>query len=236
MNLSVIIPVRGLADGKSRLHGAMPDRARRALVMALLDQTVTAVRAADIAEHVIVVTPDTGLLRWAPLNGCVAMRQVGTGLNAALAQAEAWATQQGADAVLVVHPDLPLITAADIQALAAEAPEALGAVVVGDRRREGTTALLLRPPAGMPYRFGDQSYVRHLTSGEARGLRVVASRVSALGFDIDTPADLRDLALRHPIAFTTLGRATLRWLPRLAQDATFTAPPALPRPVQERRS
>lgn len=230
MNLVAVIPLRGLANGKSRLRGALPDRVRRALIMALLERVALSVVGSGLFAQTVIVSPDPIILRWADSQQLVALRQERTGLNDALWQTAAWAKQRDFDGIFAIHGDLPLISAAQVQASLAALPLAPGLLVVGDRHDYGTTALAMRPVGIAPFRFGEQSYVRHLTAAEARGVHVTAHQSSALAFDIDTPADLRDLALRHPVAFVGLWRAVLRWLPRVANDEHDLLSRALPHP------
>lgn len=230
MNLVAVIPLRGLANGKSRLRGALPDRVRRALIMAMLERVTQAVVATGLFAQTVIVSPDPIILRWAESQHLVALRQESTGLNAALWQTATWAQPLEFAGIFAIHGDLPMITAAQIQASVAALPPAPGLLVVGDRHEFGTTALAMRPVGIAPFRFGEQSYVRHLTAAEARGVQVTAYQSSALAFDLDTPADLRDLALRHPVAFVGLWRAVLRWLPRVANDEHDLLSRALPHP------
>lgn len=117
-----------------------------------------------------------------------------TRLNAALQQAAAAAYERGAEAVLVLPADLPLLTATAVAALIHALPEGPGVVLAPDRHRTGTNALLVRPPLAMPFLFGARSFVRHLWAARCRGLPYVMHDQAAISLDLDTPDDLALLA------------------------------------------
>ena len=241
MRTVAVIPLRGLADGKRRLSGVLPDRVRRALILALAEQVAAAVRESRVVATTVVVSPETEILRWAETRGMVALRQTNTGLNAGLWQATNWARERRFDALLALHGDLPLLTADHVRTLVRiisanqpveKAGDSAGiAVVAGDRHSHGTTGLAMRPLAALPFHFGDQSYTRHLIAGEAHHLRTIPYLSREIGFDLDAPADLRDLALWHPVGFARLARGVATWWPKLPKAAV--ASPAASYPLGE---
>lgn len=112
------------------------------------------------------------------------------GLNAALSQARRAALLEGADAVLVLHADLPLLTPQAIEDLVAALRGGAGAVIAPDRHRSGTNALLLRPPAALPFLFGRRSFARHVQAAWEHDLPYVVAADPAFATDLDTPEDL----------------------------------------------
>ena len=64
--------------------------------------------------------------------------------------------RDGADAALVLAADLPLVRVSDLRRIAAAGRRA-AIVIVPDRRRSGTNALYVRPPARLAPRFGSGS-------------------------------------------------------------------------------
>src|SRR5437762_2880973 len=65
----------------------------------------------------------------------------------------------------------------------------------GDEVSLGTNAILRRPAALFPLRFGNDSFVPHLAAAKATGKPCVVLSLAGIGLDIDTPEDLRQLAL-----------------------------------------
>ena len=200
MRLVAVVPLQALAGAKSRLAAALAPAERAALTLRLLHGVLDALAAPAVAER-LVVSPDPRALAEARAAGAATLRQRlptrGDALNDALAEARDWAAARGADALLVVLGDLPLLTAADVAALVALAGRDAPVVVLApDRHERGTNALLLRPPDAIPFAFGPDSLARHLAAATARGLPVRLYRAPGTALDLDTPEDLAALPAR----------------------------------------
>lgn len=180
MSLQIVIPVRPLGEGKSRLAPVLARSARARLVERMYRHVL------GLAEHcgeVSVVSRD-------PRLRAVSERPVeetGHDLNAALEQAAA--TLRGGSPVLVLSADLPLLTDGDLGAMTALLDRA-DIVAAPDRAGTGTNALLFARPGLMPYRFGPGSLAAHRTGAFAQGLRFETCARQGLATDIDQPADL----------------------------------------------
>ena len=116
--------------------------------------------------------------------------------------------------MLLVPGDTPLLSADEVDALLADAPEAV--VIVPDRHDTGTNALLLQPPTAIDPSFGPDSLQRHIASAEAAGVTYRVERLQSLIFDVDTSDDLAVVAQTiegsHALAPRT--RGALRQLDR----------------------
>lgn len=188
MKLAAIIPVKAFAEGKSRLAEILDDRERAALNTGFLDRTLDLVAAFPGISSTFVVSADDHALEAAEARGAVALRETGSGLNAAIAQAVATARLGGAKAVLVIPTDLPLATVEDLLDLTAS-PR--GLAIAPDRRGVGTNALCLVPTEGFAFRFGEDSFTAHVDEAHRAGLATQIHHGTRLGFDIDTPDDYR---------------------------------------------
>ena len=96
-----------------------------------------------------------------------------------------------ADAVLILPADLPFINAEDIRAMI-ELADDRSLVIATDRGRDGTNALLVRPPGAIEYVYGKGSYERHIRLAEATGLGVTVYQSERMALDIDVPGDLKN--------------------------------------------
>ncbi len=233
MSLVAVVPLRDLNTGKSRLRGMLPDRWRRALILVLMERVVRAVAASGAVSAILIVSPDIEIRRHAErmgIAGLIALPQTGAGLNAALWQATALARHMGASGVLAINADLALVTPESIRALCA-APAELA--IAGDRHAVGTNALVVRPPGAVPFRFGEQSFVRHQAEGRKRGIMMEACITRALSFDLDTPADLFALTRTAPVTAFRLAQVVLR---RGAELPRTTSTVAAPAPARETHS
>jgi 2-phospho-L-lactate guanylyltransferase len=192
-----VVPVKSLETAKSRLSTTLSAEERARLVETLLRRVLRALADSGSIAQSAVVSPDPRALAIAAAAGAAALPQAGTGLNEALEQARTWAVAGGADTLLVLLGDLPLLEGADIAAMAEIAADPVwGAPVVvlaPDRHRRGTNALLLRPPDTLPFHFGYDSYAKHVDEARAGGVELMIYRSPGTEFDLDTPGDLLDL-------------------------------------------
>lgn len=214
MKLAALVPLNSRAHAKTRLAGALDPRDRAELARWLARRVLDALHAARI-PHVAVISPDDEVLRWAWQNGAQALRQRGSGLNAALDLGRAWALRREADALLVALGDLPLLTADDIRALAGvaeAASDASSVTIAPDRADLGTNLLLLRPATAIPFAFGVDSLARHSALAHEVNIEPGIVRLPGAAFDVDTPADLEELAERG------------LWSPAPASATTSTYP------------
>jgi 2-phospho-L-lactate guanylyltransferase len=186
MTLWAAIPVKPLAEGKSRLATALSPQARTRLNANLFRHTLAVVSAVFPPACIIVVTRDFSLRDIATSSGVQAIAEQGFELNAALF--EAAARIPPADGMLAISTDLPKLTPEDVFAMLAESESRV--VIAPDRAGQGTNALLTTPAACIPFRFGPDSFASHLSAAEARGISARAITRPGLAFDLDTQADL----------------------------------------------
>ncbi len=190
MNIFAIIPVKPLAEGKSRLSGVLSDAERRSLNVDFLRRTLAVTAEIPGAAHTIVVSADADVLAAAAAHGAEPVPEPdGGGLNAALSAGRAHAVSLGAEAMLVLPVDLPLLSAADVGALIAAPVERPSARIAPDERGAGTNALFLAPCDGMDFHFGPNSFNAHIEAARDAGLASSIVHVGRVSFDVDTPED-----------------------------------------------
>ena len=185
-----IVPVRGIAAGKSRLAPVLDEAARARFNEWLLTHTLGALRAwRGNLDACLVVSACERALAIAKSHGAQTLKEDGvSGLNAAARAGVRFAAARGATSALVLPCDLPDI---DAEALAAFALDAKpGEVTIApDQSGTGTNAIEVPADADLEFCFGSGSFARHAAAAAARGLGVVLHRSAALAFDIDTPDD-----------------------------------------------
>lgn len=187
-----IVPVKGLDQAKSRLSGRLDQTARRRLVLAMLNDVLSALRGCAAVSRTIVVTPDPDVATAAGNLGVESLMEDATGdLNAAIALAISRAGSLGAARVLVVPADVPLAMSNEFAILLATA-ERTGAAVALTPSHDGggTNALVLKPPGAMEPSFGPNSCQRHLTMARSQALARRVIELPGLSFDVDEPSDL----------------------------------------------
>ena len=186
-----IIPVGTLAGAKSRLGAVLDAEEREELALRLARTTIRAVLDATRIDTVLVVTPDDDVRALAESLGARPIRQRAGGLNRGIDAGRDEALAAGASAVLIVPIDLPDVTPAAIDAVAAtlDDPARPLVAIVADRHGRGTNALLIAPPDAIEPCFGGDSHAANVAAARAAGARLVELD-GPLTVDLDTPDDL----------------------------------------------
>lgn len=183
---SLVIPVKVLAQAKSRLTG-LPSERRSQLALAMAADTVAAAVAAESVAAVLVVTDDPDVSASANgLGALVLADSPAAGLNEALGFGAAYAAQRWPFRGRAgLAGDLPALRPAELTEVLARAAR-LRVAFVPDADGTGTTLYAAAPGADFRPQFGTDSRRRHLASG--------AKEVNAppgLRRDVDTLDDLR---------------------------------------------
>ncbi len=113
----------------------------------------------------------------------------GHALNQALTQATQAAVGRGAEAVLVLPADLPLLTADDIRQLYTLGATQPG-IVITRSPDGGTNALLVRPAGAIEFAFGSASFAQHTQLAQSADVPVQVYASPTLALDVDWPEDL----------------------------------------------
>jgi 2-phospho-L-lactate/phosphoenolpyruvate guanylyltransferase len=174
-----VVPVRSFRSGKSRLAHLLPEPQRQSVAEALAARVVGAARAAGLLP--LVVTADSEVEHWATDLGLRVVADPDTGLDAASRAGAQWAEALDARWV-VLHSDLPLISASDMMVIAALMQN--GRDPIAPSSDGGTSALSSAAP--IHFRYGPGSFHRHLVQLSDP---VVVTRRGLL-HDLDTPDDL----------------------------------------------
>lgn len=190
----ILIPVKNLATAKQRLAPILPQRMRTELAQAMLQDVLAAV--ADFAgDDVSLVTSDPFALEVAANRGFDVIRDdANVSETDAIAMASGVCENRGIATTMVIPADIPLIEAAEIAAIYRSAPQ-IGSVLVPAHDQRGTNAILRRPAAVFPLRFGNDSFIPHLAAAKATNHPCVVLSLPGIGLDVDTPEDLRQLAV-----------------------------------------
>jgi 2-phospho-L-lactate guanylyltransferase len=184
---SVVIPVKVLAQAKSRLARLGGER-RAELALAMAADTVIAALACTEAASVIVITDDQ--VAGDALGGLGALvipDEPAGGLNAALRHGAAFAAgRRPGDGIAALSADLPAVRPGEI-ARVLNAAAAWPTAFVADAPGDGTTLYAAAPAAAFSPSFGVGSRARHAADG---AMELHLDRIDGLRRDVDTPEDL----------------------------------------------
>jgi 2-phospho-L-lactate guanylyltransferase len=186
---TVLVPVKRLADAKTRLGPALTPDGRRALMTALLEHALAVLGDTPAVGRVAVATSDEEVAAVAARSGAAAIDDGGLPWNDGLLHA-AGQLSPAPRLLAIVAADLPLLRAADVEGLIDAAPE--GGIAIARARDGGTNALALRPPDGFVPNFGlPQSARVHAERARAAGREARIVDLPTLALDLDTVEDAR---------------------------------------------
>lgn len=195
-----LVPIRGLASGKSRLAGQFSPDQRRQLTAALAAHVVNILAASDQVDEIVVVSQDLtelfGLLSAYPDTVVLEQPDHVIGLNGALDLGRTWARMRGADRIAVVSADLPRLTIDDVRSLLAGSS---AVTIAPDDAGTGTNALVLRNTPTVPtvdrftLAFEGMSRAAHEREAHRIGASVDIVSTPGLATDLDMPRDWRML-------------------------------------------
>lgn len=190
-----IVPVKRFENSKSRLAPLLSLQERKTLAELMLDDTLATLAASGCFAEVLVVTGDLRAKEIAARRGAKVLAQESdAGVNSAVALADSYSAKAGAQATIVVPQDLPLMSAGDIAGVCALAKSGPCVAVCPSARLDGTNILLRRPPGAIATHYDNNSYQNHLKAAKEAGFQAKIIDSKNLMFDLDTPADAKELA------------------------------------------
>jgi 2-phospho-L-lactate guanylyltransferase len=222
MHIHAIVPMKYLDQAKSRLATLLVPLERRELALGMLQRVVTTLlhaptcngqraiqtlsptadsRPAYLLEVVWVVSSDRTVLALAQQLGARPLYDTTSDMNAALELARNTAMQAGAEALLIIPADVPLIVPETVGEFVQCVLDGDGAAtnnsigIAPDQERRGTNGLLLTLPTSLPFQFGPDSFTRYLETARSLGLTPHIYDTPALALDIDTPDDLMNYSM-----------------------------------------
>ena len=187
---TAILPIKRFDDAKQRLTAGYEPAQRRALAAAMVEDVLEAISQARTIERTIVVSGDPIAQELASAAGAEVVPDPSDSghVQAALAGI-ARAEVEGAESVVLLAGDCPLLDPQELDRLLTGVPERYVAVVP-DRHGTGTNALVLSPPSAIVPSFGEGSRERHVEAARAAGIPFGVEELTSLGLDLDTPADV----------------------------------------------
>jgi 2-phospho-L-lactate/phosphoenolpyruvate guanylyltransferase len=181
-NWNVLVPIKQGRDGKSRLGTMLGGHARSSLAERMATHVLAVLQTCFEISCLTILSPH----RPGGWQGGWVCDE-GRGLNPELA---AWRAAQGRAPIFIIHADLPLLSADDVQAMLEAADQ--GAALATDRTGNGTNALAIADGRAMTLCFGANSRALHC----AQYPDMPVLQREGLLADLDTPEDVQFLATR----------------------------------------
>ena len=190
-----VVPLKSPAAAKTRLSEALSPVQRRELFFLMARQVIGSLLGAPGIARVAVITASDEVADFAESLGAWIIREEREAGTAAACRAAVAASAGRTPSLLMMSGDLPLASTAAIEPLTRLGGRSPLVAIVGDRRRQGTNALLCSPPDVIPMCFGPDSFRRHVAARRPEvALEIVES--DALSLDIDDEQDLHELQRR----------------------------------------
>jgi 2-phospho-L-lactate guanylyltransferase len=188
-SLWIVVLIKDFSTAKSRLAPVLEPQSRRLLA------EMTAARALDAALAVAQTLAVCGSIEAADLarlrGAALVVERSPSGQNPAGMRGLAEVSERGAESVLLLSSDLPLIDEPAIRRLLTHADIPGGLVIAASADgRQGTNALYLRPPGDFSLHFGEASLPKFAAEARLRGRRFIVHEDPSLALDLDEPSDL----------------------------------------------
>lgn len=190
MNIYALIPLKNLENSKTRLSNISLE-SRKKLTKAMLSDVVQSTLEAKYITETFVMSPDQEIVTLAEKLGAKTILEAKQqGLNIAVSEGTHKLEQQGAEGVLVILGDVPLITPRLLDLLIKKAISRPW-VVIAPSKDNGTNILLRTPPNIIPHVFyGKNSSNIHVRIARYFRVSYTVFRSPRLMIDIDTSQDL----------------------------------------------
>lgn len=191
MALTIVVPVKALAEGKSRLSTVLDQRRRRAMCGWMLRRTLA--KAAAFADTLVVSSDPSvdDVVRRAGHQSVSFLRVASPdSLNAAVAQARERLSP--GSSMLVLPIDLVCLGSATLLEVCAKADTV---TIAPDEAGTGTNLLYL-PAAVVPtfaFGFGEASFQFHVAQARRLGFEPRVHRSQDAAFDLDCARDWQRL-------------------------------------------
>jgi 2-phospho-L-lactate guanylyltransferase len=184
--MRIIVPVKPLAQAKSRLGTVLSPGERARVMCGLLARVV---KAANAVARVSVVTADGAVAAMAMALGADVIDEGAVrGLDGAARLGVDQARRDGEMTVMVLAADLPEVTVGALKAMLSRVRPR--AVVIAPSRDGGTNAIVLASHIDFRFAYGPDSFTRHCAEARRLAREVIVHESEALGLDIDRPEDL----------------------------------------------
>ena len=192
MAVYAIVPVKVLGSSKRRLSQILEPQQRKLLTMAMLEDVLGATFSSEV-QKTVVVSDDTLVRSMAVQHGAVYLKEKKRGLNLAIESAVEWCVKDGADSVVVLPADIPLLSSVDVNSILELGRAQQTVVILSPSHNGGTNALLLKPPSVINACFGAKSFRKHVSEVLTNHVMLKLYYSNSVAMDMDEKADIGKL-------------------------------------------
>ena len=158
---------------------------------AMLEDVLECVQQVPTLDEIALVTLDPKAMKIAAKYGARVMRE---SANRSHSEAIRFGIDQllknRVETMFTLPGDVPLVTAAEVNALIDAHANQTAFTIAPSRDRKGSNAVMCSPPDIIPLQFGSDSFYPHLEQVRRIGIEPTIVSLPGISLDIDTPADL----------------------------------------------
>ena len=191
-----VIPMKPLANSKTRLAPHLSPAQRADLVIGMLRRVLSAIRGSSIDMFWVVGGDDRVRNLTRNFDG-IWLEELGRNLNYTLGKAFERVFEQRRSA-LYVAGDLPFLKPSDLHSLLRASQRNNNIALAPARRDRGTNAILVPPDLPFQPELGPHSFPRHLSQAAKLEISVAICYSPGLGFDLDISDDLETYQHMEP--------------------------------------
>lgn len=188
-----VVPIKQFSVAKMRLAAILDESQRVQLARVMFRDVLRALTQCATISGVVVVSRESDARSIATEFGAQFVVEQGNDLSLAVSQGGRHVMAAGGNAMLCLHGDVPLVSAAEIAELISAQGDRRGLTLVADRDGTGTNGLAVSPVDLMPFSYGRDSFEAHIATARLLGVGVRTLELEGLSLDIDTSEDLRTL-------------------------------------------
>lgn len=190
-----VIPVKEITGAKQRLAGDVPPHLHRGLITNMLEDVVAAVaQVRGLAGFAIASLDPTAQSLARQYGGRIFTDAARSGHTGVIAAASQRLAAEGAEAILQLPGDIPLITSAELTKVIAVHGASPSFTIVPAHDEMGSNTVVVSPPTAVPLTFGDNSFYPHLETARACGIEPQVVRLPGIAHDVDRIEDLVEVA------------------------------------------
>ena len=207
---SILIPMRSINDGKTRLSNILPPESRVKLIKLLLTQLLEKLKTLKVEfplifSDILVITPCDEVEKISKAFDIIILKEQNlSGLNSALMKGLSWSLENFYDSSLIIPGDIIDPNSEDIKKILEIGKNSPESVIICPSSDFGTNALFLTLPTKIKLQFGPNSFFEHQKEATKRSIETIIAPLDSLKDDLDTGKDLKMLKTKKPSFFKTI--------------------------------
>jgi len=195
MKIFALVPVKKFESSKSRLGAVLSINERIKLSELLLINTISVLKKSSAISNIVVVSSDERAMEIARRTDAKFLKETkDRGVNAAIAVADDYSSENRAHATIVIPVDLPLLTATDVNMMCRKAKSPERCLVISPSiRYDGSNALLRKPSRLLKTHYDDDSFNAHIREATQFGIPIKVVLSQRIMKDLDSIEDIKIL-------------------------------------------